>query len=310
MRRARTQARRTGDLPVVLACDLDLERLRRQRDVKRAVCKGGIIAVDGPVPEGVLRDDAFADMATVPGEVADWLNDLLHLKPPDSVKPKHPGIVRLSRWVNARAASEPEATLLCSELIERARRWLPEYFARAHVAVERLRRRRHLGFVEYEVDLQALEPDPREAQALEWLDAPRADQRVRGLSLLAEIHDPDLFDWCAMFAGDENETVQIAALRTMLLCQDGVPEVVEPFAASEDRRVRAAAIAALARFAEEDSPRWIERGLKDPEVCVRVEAARFLGTLDRRRHRSILNLARQDPNPDVARRAQRLLTRR
>ena len=307
MSRAKTQARRANDVPVVLACDLNLEELRRHRDVKRAVQKKGIIAVDGPVPAGMLRCDAFADMVTVPKEVAAWINGLLHLKPWESVQPEHPGVIRLSRWINSRAASTPEPAILGSELLEKATRWLPEYFAGADLGEKRLRRHRRVGLIEYEVDARAPEPDPREAEALDCLDDDQADQRVRGLSLLAEIRDPDLFDWCAMFLDDEAVTVRIAALRTMLRSRDGASEIIEPLATSEDRRVRAAAIAALAKHAGSDSPRWIERGLRDFEACVRVEAARFLGTLDPRRHRSVFDLARHDPNPDVADRAHRLL---
>jgi hypothetical protein len=307
MGRAKTQARRSNDVPVVLACDLDLDEIRRERSVKGVVRRSGVIAVDGPVPPEMLRCSAFADMATMPDEVAAWVNDLLGLEPRESVRPDHPGLIRLSRWINARAASGGEPKLLCSELLEKAKRWLPEYFTGADLAPGRLREHRRVGLIDYEIDAPAIEPDPRESEALDCLDDPRADQRVRGLSLLAKIPDPDLFDWCAMCLDDEAVTVRLAALRTMLACEDGAPEAIEPLAASEDRRVRAAAIAALARHAGPDSPRWIERGLKDPEACVRVEAARFLSRLDPRRHRSIADLARHDPNPNVARSARKLM---
>ena len=308
MGRARTQARRPDDIPVVLVCDLDLDELRRQPGVKRTVHRKGIIAVDGPVPAAMLRRDAIADVATAP-EVAAWISDLLRLKPWESVRPTHPGLVRLSRWINARAASVPEPSLLSSELLERAKRWLPEYFTGAHVPVKTLLAHRRVGLIKYEVDARASEPDPREAEALDCLDDPRPDQRVRGLWLLAEVRDPDLFDWCAMFVDDEDATVRLAALRTMLRCEGGTPEGVEPLAGSEDRRVRAAAIAVLAEHAR-DWPRWIERGLRDAEACVRVEAARFLGKLDPRRHRPLFDLALHDPNPDVASRARKLLSGR
>jgi HEAT repeat protein len=86
--------------------------------------------------------------------------------------------------------------------------------------------------------------------------------------------------------------------------------VIEPSVASQDRRVRAAAIAALAKHAGADAPRWIERGLGDPEPCVRTEAVRFLGRLDPRHHRAVFELARHDPNPDIAARARKLLLRK
>ncbi len=306
MGRARTQARRAKDRPVVLACDLDLDALRRRHGAKGAVHRKGIVAVDGAVPASVLLLDAFADMATVPAEVAAWINGLLGLRRAEAVRPGHPGLVRLSRWINTSVASEEGRKLRWSELIEKARRWLPEHFAGADLSIETVRRRRRVGLIDFEVDAPSVEPDPREAEALDLLDDPDPGRRVRGLSLLAEIEAPDLFDWCAMFADDESPTVQVAALRAMGRCPDGSAEVIEPLTASEDRRVRAAAIAAVARHAGGRSARWIERGLRDPEVCVRVEAAALLHTLDPRRHRAVFDLARNDPNPDVAARARKL----
>ena len=307
MGRAKTQARRTKGVPVVLACGLDLHEIRRQLGGKGVVYKEGIIAIDGPVPVELLHSICLADLATVPSEIAAWASYLLALEPEESIRPSHPGVIRLSRWINAHIASEDKPKLLCSELIEKAKRWLPEYFRQAELGVRSLRAHRRVGLIEYEVDARHFEVDPREGQALEWLDHPRPDQRVRGLSLLAEIGDPDLFDWCAMFAEDEAVTVRIAALRTMLQCDDANPGVIEPLAASEDPRVRAAAISVLATHGGADAPRWIKRGLSDPEACVRVEAVRFLGQLDPRQHRSLLEFATHDPNRDIAARARKLL---
>ena len=310
MGRARTQARRANDTPIVFACDLDLSEFRRKLGRKNVVYKRGIIAIDGPVPASTLREFPFADMATVPREVAAWVNDLFDLEPDEGVKPEHPGLVRLSRWINSCLASDPESKLLCSELLERGRRWLPEYFVQADLDESALRAHRRVGLIDYEVDTRVLEPDPREDEAFGLLDAPDPAERVRGIKLLATIHEPDLFDWCAMYLDDEAADVQATALHTMSRCPDGAPEVIEPFAASEDRDVRAAAIAALARHAGDDAPRWIERGLRDPEPCVRVEAVRFLAGLDPYTHRSIFHLAKQDPNPDIAERAEKLLVAR
>ncbi len=311
MGRARTQARRTQDEPVVLACDLDLDQIRRQMGAKGVVHRKGVIAVDGAVSVQVLRGYPYADTPTIPAEVAAWLEALLGLKPPDTVKPNHPGLARLSRWINYRIASEPERRLGSSELIEKARKWLPEHLVGIRLTPERLRGQRRVGFADYQVDAQAPKPDPREPEALDCLDSAEGEQRVRGLGLLAEIGDPDLFDWCAMFLEDEDVAVRVTALRRMLQCRDPVPEVIEPSVASEDRRVRAAAIAVLAKHAGQDAPRWIERGLRDPEPCVRTEAVRFLDRLDPRRHRALFELARHDPNPDIAARARKgLLSKR
>ena len=172
--------------------------------------------------------------------------------------------------------------------------------------VRSLRAHRRTGSTEYEVDARPSGPDPREAQALDWLDSHQSEPRVQGLSLLAEIDDPDLPDWCAMFVEDEAASVR-AALRTLLACDDADLGVIEPFVASEDHRLRAAAISALAERAGADAPRWVKRGLSDPEACVRVTTVPFLSQLDPRQHRSLLEFATHDPNRDLAARARKLL---
>jgi len=304
--RARAQARRTDDIPVVLACELDLAVLRQRLGGRAVVHRKGIVAIDGRVAVNVLRSYPFADQATVPREVADWVNSLLHHKAQESVRVDHPGIVRLSRWINSRLASDPEVKLQCSELLEMAERWLPEHFFRVDIDAEELRAHRRVGLTNYEVDSRVTEPDPREAEALDCLDDASAERRVQGLGLLVELRDPDLFDWCAMFLDDDAPTVKIAALEAMAQCEDGTTEVVEPFASAEDRLARAAAIAALAKLTGQNASPWIERGLKDPEPCVRVAAARFLSQLNPREDRSILEIALHDPNPDIVSRARKI----
>lgn len=305
MGRAKTQARRAADEPVVLACNVDLDRLEKRLGAKKVFYRKGIIAIDGGVPVDMLLPHPFADLATVPEEVADWVNELLGLEEGARVDAKHAGAKRLSRWINSQVATEPETKLLCSEVLEKARRWLPEYFAGTELDAKDLKVHRRVGFTDYELDPKAVGPDPREAEALECLEDPNPKQRIRGLSLLADICDPDIFEWCAMFAvEDEDATVQAAALRTMLRCEGGSPEIVVPFANAEDRLLRAAAIAALVKHSGDEAPTWVHRGLKDPEPCVRVEAARFLGDLDARDHRATFELAELDPNPDIARRAR------
>ena len=113
-------------------------------------------------------------------------------------------------------APEEGAALLSSELLERARRWLPEYFVGARLAAGTLRTHSRVGLTEYEVEQSQPRTDSREAEALRLLDDQRPDVRVRGLSLLAEAASPDLFDWCAMFLDDESVAVRAAALHAML----------------------------------------------------------------------------------------------
>ena len=100
--------------------------------------------------------------------------------------------------------------------------------------------------------------------------------------------------------------MRVAALHTMLRCEDGDAEVIAPLAESEDKRVRAAAVAALAKHSGEDALHWFEWGLKDPYACVRLETAAVLSQLDPAEHRAIFELALYDPNPQIARLARKL----
>jgi HEAT repeat protein len=128
-------------------------------------------------------------------------------------------------------------------------------------------------------------------------------KRAHGISLLVQIRDPDLFQWCAMFLEDEARDVQVAALQALLHCDDADVSLVEPLARSRDKQVRAAAVAALLALSGEASAEWFRFGLTDGEPCVRLETASHLARLDRKTHADIFALALNDPNPVVARHA-------
>jgi len=305
--RAKTQARRAHDRPVVLTCEIDLSQLRGRLGGRRVFHRNRVIAIDAPVPVSVLRSDPTIDAPSTPRELSSWVNRLLGLKPHKGAQPNHPGILRLSRWVANRRDSQPGRDIQPAELARMARAWLGELFKDVEIDFDRLRAYRRMAVVEVKVKPEALAPDPREAQALELLEQANPRRRIRGLLLLAELGEPDLFDWCAMCLDDASPAVRVAALRTMVRCEDGDPQVIVPLAGSEDKRVRAAAIAALARHSGRRSPFWFERGLKDPSPCVRVATAGMLDRLDPARHRDIFELALYDPNPDVARRAEKLI---
>jgi HEAT repeat protein len=205
-----------------------------------------------------------------------------------------------------RLSSQRDSRLSQGELLHMARQWLGEFFEDVEVDPERLRARRTVQQIDVAPAAEESEPDPREQEALDCLQQTSARCRVRGLKLLAELDDPDLFEWCVMMLEDESPSVRVAALRTMAGCQEGDAEMIEPLAASRDKRIRAAAIAALARHAGDDAPRWFERGLKDPSACVRVSAASALDGLDPAEHQALFELALHDPNPQVARTARKL----
>ena len=304
--RARTQARRTRDRPVVLACDLDVQWFRSRYGGKRVLHRNRVIAVDGPVPVTALRSRPFAGVPTSPDAIAAWVNGVLGLRPHKGVGRRHPGVLRLSEWVSKRLRSDSRTRVRPKELLEMARRFLGELLEGYEIDPGHVRAFRQAGTIEVELDAEAIAPDPREAEALECLDSPTATRRVRGLELLARMGEPDLFEWCVTLLDDESPTVQLRALRMMLRCADGSPEAIEPLAASANKRTRAGALAALAHLGGEEAVPWFQRALKDPSPCVRVAAAHQLEHLDAARDRGVFELALYDPNPDVAGTARKL----
>ncbi len=304
--RARTQARRRHDRPVVLACDVDLSRLRGSLGARRVMQRGGVVSVDGHVPVSVLRSFPGYDTPTSPGELTSWVNGVLGLKFYKGVGRRHPGIERLSSWVAHRFASQPSSSIAPTELLGMAQRWLPEFFEGVEVDPERLKVRRKVTTIALRVESPPPEEDAAQ-EAVDCLEDPRPRRRARGLSLLAEIEDPDLFDWCVMFLEDEARSVRLAALQTMVRCEEGDAEVIAPLAASQDKGIRAEALAALARHGGRSAMQWLRRGLRDPEACVRIRTAQMLSRLDPQRHRPIFELALHDPNADVRRTAGKLV---
>ena len=306
--RAKTQARRSHDRPVVLTCEIDMAEFRRRLGKKRVFTRAGVIAIDGAVPVTVLRTFPGQIVPTSPDELARWMNRLLGLRRHKGVGGKHPGLQRLSRWVANRLTSEPNRQLQAAEVVQVARQWLGEFFEGVEIDWERLRAR-HRARPMKTVELEVHPPEPtdaREQQALECLEADKPRRRVRGLELLAEIDDPDLSDWCTMFLDDPAPAVRVAALRRLLDCAEVNTGAIAPLASSADGNVRAAAIAALARHGGAEAAGWFERGLKDPSACVRLATARQLEHLDATRHRAIFELALYDSNPTVVRLARKL----
>ena len=307
--RARTQARRAHDRPMVLRCELNLAELRRRIGKKRIFHRGANIAINAPLPVSVLRSAPTAfDQPATPEDLAAWVNRVLDVKPWKGVGAKHPGIDRLSTWVINRLADRPESRIKPTELLAKARQWLPAFFEGVVIDCEHLRVVTRMKPVEVEVKAPLPRVCAREAEAIDCLESPHARRRVRGLGILADIDEPDLFDWCAIFLDDESVTVVEAALRMMLRCDTEAVDIglIVPLVKSQNKRIRGAALAALARHGGDDAPRWFERGLKDPSPCVRTKTARMLEHLDVDTHHETFELALYDPNPQVARTARKL----
>ena len=238
------------------------------------------------------------------------MNQKLRRKSYEGISPRHPGIDRLARWMENRTTSGTGSTIRPDELSQKLRQWLPDFFQGVEITPEDLRFDCFPEPVEFEAELPSEQVDPREENALDDLAATKPQRRIRGLKILARLGNEDLYDWCTLFLSDESLEVRIAALHTIVHCDDGNPEVILPFAESQNKRIRAAAIAALAKHSVEDAPRWFERGLKDREACVRLETATLLPTLDAIQHRGIFELALYDPNPEIKSLAQKLTAKK
>jgi len=302
--RAKTWAHRTSDRAIVLTADVDIAALRTELGRDRVLHKGGIVCISGPVPASMLRWHPEVDLSATPEEVAEWINEILgpHRRRVDK---SHPGVERLARWIDHQVGAQGRSELKWSEILEMATKWLPEHFLGAQVDMGRVRDAPLVGTVHVEVARKRAKADPRIPDALELLADARARRRVRGIRLLAEAQAPDLFDWCTLLLGDDSVTVRLAALEAMLACEDTQPDVLEPLVGSDNKRIRAAALAALA-VRGGDAPHWFKRGLKDPAPCVRVAVARHLGRLDPAKHEALFALALTDPNADVVRFARKL----
>jgi hypothetical protein len=308
LRRAKSKASIAHDRPVVLSCDIDLSQMRHRLGSQQVFHQNGIVAINATIPASVLRSYPIRKVGSPPEALAAWVNRLLGFKPHEGVSRRHPGINRLSQWIVNRLTYGGCSKINTQELLQKAQQWLPEYFVEGtQINYENLRVQRRGKTVEVEMEAAPSEEiDTREQEALDCLIAQNPKRRIRGLKLLTELKDPDLFDWCMMFFDDDSTDVQVAVLRTMLHCDDVDTEIILPLAECDEKRLRAAAIAVLAKHSEEDAPHWFEWGLTDNSVCVRLETAALLPQLEPREHRYIFELALHDPNPRVRHIARKL----
>jgi len=307
MGRARTQARRAHDHPAVLTCELNLGRLRAQFGRKKVFYKNGIISIDGKLPVSVVRSyPASADQPSSPHAMAAWVNDVLGLRKHKGVGWRHSGIQRMASWAVHRYAERPNSRISDKELLSKARQWLPEYFENVVIDPDRLSVSRRYHAVTVDVDAGLEKADEREEEALGHLDRNKSEDRIKGLRLLAEMEDPDLFDWCLLCLEDPSVNLQATALHLMTQCNDVDVDSILPFVESGSKRVRGAALRVLAHHDRENTERWMRMGLSDSAPCVRVETSHGLKELDPEEHREVFLLALHDPNPDIVKRAGKL----
>ena len=271
---------------------------------------GGVLAIRGRVPPTVIRSHFTLELLNSPEQIAKWVNQRLGRKSYEGISPRHPGIERLSRWMENRTSSGTGSTIRPDELSQKLQQWLPDFFQGVEITPEDLRFDCFPEPAEFETEPLPEPVNSREENALNDLAAAKPQRRIRGLKRLARLGNEDLYDWCTLLLADESLDVRIAALKMIAHCDDGDPEVILPFTESPNKRIRASAIAALAKHSVEDTPHWFERGLKDREACVRLETAALLPTLDAIKHRQIFELALYDPNPAIKHLAEKLTTRK
>ena len=307
--RARQQARRTADQAEVLTCQLNPGQFKPNHFLHQ----NHVIVIRSRVPSSVLIDQR--GLIVLPSHLtaealARWINRLLRLKPHNGVSKRHPGLRRLESWFLEQLKKKPDRKFTDSELIELMQQWIPDVMGQFRFDPETHRAFRI--------------PDPPEASEPEWwesvptpseeeveqrifdsLMSENADRRVKGLAMLAEHEDPDLFEWCTMFLEDSSEDVVVCAIETARLSEDPDVETMEDFADAEDKRVRAAGIGFMTRHGE-DHAEWFRMGLTDPETHVRVETAKHLGELDPTVDRELFELALYDPNPKVSEVAEKM----
>ena len=311
--RAEHKARRKNGRPIVIKTELEVEKLHTHLGPGKVQVRGGIIAANEHLPVQLLQSNLF-ELLACPVALAQWINRQLGLYAHNGVSQNHWGIVRLAHWMNNRMQSGTGNRIDRQEFFIKGKQWLPAFFDRIALRPEALPIQ-HLQ--NDTIAVNVLYPDTQEkpvqpvkvdtdyTKAITDISDQKPKRRIRGLQSLEKIGTEDLFDWCVLHLEDESVDVICNALRTMQRCDDGYISPILGYAESQNKRIRASALAALAKHAPDDAERWFERGLKDPEACVRMEVARLLPMLDRIEHRTLFDIARHDPNPAVKRSAKK-----
>ena len=311
--RAEQKARRKNGRPIVIKTELDVDKLRTLLGPGKIHVRGGIIAANEHLPVHLLQSNLFEWLAC-PVALSQWINRQLGLYPHNGVSQNHWGVVRLAHWMNNRMQSGTGNRIDRQEFFARGEQWLPLFFDRIPFSPETLPIQ-HLQNDTIEVTVlhpntqkEPIQPVKAEAyyiKAIADISDENPKRRVRGLQSLEKIGTEDLFDWCVLHLEDESVDVVCNALRVMQRCDDGYTAPILTHAESKNKRIRASALAALAKHASDDAERWFERGLKDPEACVRMEVARLLPMLNRVEYQTLFDIARHDPNPAVKRSAKK-----
>ena len=311
--RAEQKARRKHGRPIIIKTELDVENLRTHLGPGKVQVRGGIIAVNEHLSVQLLQSNFF-ELLACPIALAQWINRQLGLYSHNGVSQNHWGVVRLAHWMNNRMQSGTGNRIDRQEFFTKGKQWLPTFFDRipfspAVLPIQHLQNDTLALRVLYsdasEQSIQPAKVDADCVKAIADISDQNPKRRVRGLQFLEKIGTEDLFDWGVLHLEDESVDVVCNALQIMKRCDEGYIAPILAHAESENKRIRASALAALAKHAPDDAERWFERGLKDPETCVRMEVARLLPMLNRTEHQLLFDIARHDPNPAVKRCAKK-----
>ena len=144
------------------------------------------------------------------------------------------------RWVNNKLSTNPNATIGEKQLLSYATQWIPEHFEGVDVDFDLLRVWPKVAREQEEAQNagEYIPPPPedhRAEEAQECLESDKPQRQVRGLKLLADLHDPDLFEWCVLLLGDSDPELKVGILKVMRRCEDIEPEVLAPHAESADK---------------------------------------------------------------------------
>ncbi len=311
--RAEQKARRKHDRPIIFSIALDVDKLRTALRPGNIHIRGGVIAVNAHLPTERLGSDFFEFLAT-PAALAEWINRQLGLQSYNGVSQNHWGVVRLAHWMHNRLLSGTGNRIDRKTFFAKGAQWLPTFFHKLPFSPEvapvaHIRDNTVTLQIVYQEAPEALNRlgtfDAQSTKGIADISAETPKRRIRGLLTLEKLGVADLFEWCVLHLEDESVDVVCNALRIMQRCEIGYSAPIVKYAGAANKRIRAGALAALAKHGAEESEFWFERGLKDSETCVRMEVARLLPTLDRIAYPVLFELARHDPNPAVKRSARK-----
>ena len=289
------------------------KKLRLRLGPGKIHVRGGIVAINEYLSVQLLQSNFF-ELLAYPAALAQWVNLQLGLYSHNGVGQNHWGIVRLAHWMDNRMRSGTGSRIDWREFLTKGRQWLPSFFDKIPfdpetLPIQHLQNDTIAVRVLYpetsEESRQPAKADAHYMKAIVDISDQNPKCRIRGLRSLEKIGTEELFDWCVLHLEDASVDVVCCALRIMQHCDDGYVAPLLPYARSKEKRVRAGALAALAKHDAEDPERWFDRGLKDPAACVRMEVARLLPLLDRIEYQNLYDIARHDPNPAVKQRAKK-----